>query len=101
MIAQGRPVTVTHPDANRYFMTTPEACHLVIQAGAIGAPGEALILDMGEPVEVRDIADRLIALSGRDVDVVFTGLRPGEKLHEELNGTDEVDARPVHDLDTV
>jgi dTDP-glucose 4,6-dehydratase len=98
LIAQGRPVTVTHPDATRYFMTIPEACHLVIQAGAIGAPGEALILDMGEPVKVLDIADRLIALSGRDVDVVFTGLRPGEKLHEELNGSDEVDARPVHPL---
>ncbi|MBF4601670.1 polysaccharide biosynthesis protein [Frigoribacterium sp. VKM Ac-1396] len=98
LIAQGRPVTVTHPDATRYFMTIPEACHLVIQAGAIGAPGEALILDMGQPVKVLDIADRLIALSGRDVDVVFTGLRPGEKLHEELNGSDEVDARPVHPL---
>ncbi|MET4053270.1 FlaA1/EpsC-like NDP-sugar epimerase [Frigoribacterium sp. PvP054] len=96
LIEQGRPVTVTHPDATRYFMTIPEACHLVIQAGAIGAPGEALILDMGEPVKILDIADRLIALSGRHVDVVFTGLRPGEKLHEELNGTDEVDSRPVH-----
>lgn len=98
LIATGRPVTVTHPDATRYFMTIPEACHLVIQAGAIGAPGEALILDMGEPVKILDVVDRMISLSGREVDVVFTGLRPGEKLHEELNGTGEVDSRPVHPL---
>ena len=98
LIATGRPLTVTHPDATRFFMTIPEACHLVIQAGAIGGPGEALILDMGEPVKILDVAERMIALSGRDVDVVFTGLRPGEKLHEELNGVGEDDVRPVHPL---
>jgi len=98
LIAAGRPLTVTHPDATRFFMTIPEACHLVIQAGAIGRPGEALILDMGEPVKILDVAERMIALSGRDIGVVFTGLRPGEKLHEELNGTGESDERPVHPL---
>jgi len=98
LIAAGRPLTVTHPDATRFFMTIPEACQLVLQAGAIGGPGEVLVLDMGEPVRVLDVAERMIALSGRDVEVVFTGLRPGEKLHEELTGAGEVDERPVHPL---
>jgi len=98
LIAAGRPLTVTHPEATRFFMTIPEACQLVLQAGAIGGPGEVLVLDMGEPVRVLDVAERLIALSGRDVEVVFTGLRPGEKLHEELTGAGEVDERPVHPL---
>jgi FlaA1/EpsC-like NDP-sugar epimerase len=98
LIAADRPLTVTHPDATRFFMTIPEACHLVLQAGAIGQPGEVLVLDMGEPVRVLDIAERMIALSGRDVEVVFTGLRAGEKLHEELTGHGEVDDRPVHPL---
>ena len=98
LIASGRPLTVTHPDATRYFMTIPEACQLVVQAGAIGAPGEVLILDMGEPVRVLDVARRMIARSGRDVEVVFTGLRPGEKLHEQLTGEGEHDERPVHPL---
>ncbi|WP_423920212.1 polysaccharide biosynthesis protein [Frigoribacterium sp. 2-23] len=98
LIAAGRPLTVTHPDATRFFMTIPEACQLVIQAGAIGDPAEVLILDMGEPVRILDVAQRMIAMSGSDVDIVFTGLRPGEKLHEELMSVDETDARPVHPL---
>lgn len=96
LIEAGRPLTVTHPEATRYFMTIPEACHLVLQAGGIGSPGEVLILDMGEPVRILDVAERMIAMSGRDVDIVFTGLRPGEKLHEELVGEGETDTRPVH-----
>lgn len=83
-IEAGRPVTVTHPDVTRYFMTIPEACQLTIQAGAIGDPGDVLVLDMGTPVRILDIAERLINRSGRDVEIVFTGLRPGEKLHEVL-----------------
>lgn len=78
-------------------MTIPEACQLVIQAGAIGRPGEALILDMGRPVKILDVAKRMISMSGRAVDIVFTGLRPGEKLHEELFGREERGERPYHD----
>ena len=85
-IDAGGPVTVTHPDVTRFFMTIPEACQLVIQAGAIGRGGEVLVLDMGEPVRILDVAQRMIALSGKQVEIVFTGLRPGEKLHEELVG---------------
>lgn len=96
-IEAGGPVTVTHPDVTRYFMTIPEACQLVIQAGAIGRAGEALILDMGSPVKILDVAKRMISMSGRTVDIVFTGLRPGEKMHEELFGTAERDDRPYHD----
>jgi len=98
LIEQGRPLTVTHPDATRYFMSIPEACQLVVQAGAVGAPGEALVLDMGEPVRILDVARRMVEMSGRDVDIVFTGLRPGEKLHEELTAPDEHAHRPVHPL---
>lgn len=87
-IADGGPVTVTHPDASRYFMTIPEAAQLVLQAGAIGDDGAILILDMGEPVRILDLAEDMIRLSGlepyRDVAIEFTGLRPGEKLSEEL-----------------
>lgn len=93
LIEQGGPLTVTHPDVTRYFMTIPEACQLVLQAGGIGNPGEVLILDMGEPVRILDIAERMISLSGKDVDIVFTGLREGEKLHEDLTGDTE-DTRP-------
>lgn len=98
MIAAGGPVTLTHPDATRYFMTIPEACQLVVQAGAVGAPAQVLVLDMGEPVRIKDIVDRLIADSGRAIDVVVTGLRPGEKLHEELVGQDEVQRPTRHPL---
>lgn len=96
LIEAGGPLTVTHPDVTRYFMTIPEASQLVIQAGGIGRPGEVLILDMGEPVLILDVAKRMIAQSGKDVDIVFTGLRHGEKLHEVLIGDGEGDERPFH-----
>lgn len=99
-IAQGGPVTVTHPEITRYFMTIPEASELVIQAGAIGSQGEVLVLDMGEPVKILDVATRLITHSGTDVEIVFTGLRPNEKMHEELFGDDEQGSRPHHPLIT-
>jgi FlaA1/EpsC-like NDP-sugar epimerase len=86
-IGRGGPITVTHPDIIRYFMTIPEAARLVIQAAAIGESGQVLVLDMGEPVKIVDLARDMIKLSGRSVDdirIVFTGLRPGEKLYEEL-----------------
>jgi dTDP-glucose 4,6-dehydratase len=83
-IASGGPVTVTHPDVTRYFMTIPEAVRLVLEAGAIGSPGEIMILDMGEPVPIVDLAQRLIDHHKPGVDIEFTGLRPGEKLHEIL-----------------
>jgi dTDP-glucose 4,6-dehydratase len=95
-IEAGGPVTVTHPDVTRYFMTIPEACQLVIQAGAIGRPGEVLILDMGHRVKILEVAQRMIAMSGRQVDITFTGLREGEKLHEDLIGVSERDERPFH-----
>src|SRR5581483_3541811 len=94
----GGPITVTHPAATRFFMTIPEAVGLVIQAGAIGRPGEALILDMGTPVRIVELAERLAAMKKRSVKVVFTGLRPGEKLHEVLHSPDEPDERPIHPL---
>lgn len=96
LIEKGGPVTVTHPDVTRYFMTIPEACQLVVQAGAIGAPAEVLILDMGKPVKILDIAERMIEMSGKDIEITFTGLREGEKIHEELVGLGEVDERPYH-----
>ncbi|WP_026555397.1 polysaccharide biosynthesis protein [Arthrobacter sp. 35W] len=95
-INKGGPVTVTHPDVTRFFMTIPEACQLVIQAGAIGSGGEVLILDMGDPVRILDVAQRMIAMSGKDVEIVFTGLRPSEKLHEQLVGVEEADAKALH-----
>jgi len=97
-IEGGGPVTVTHPDVTRYFMTVQEAVQLVVQAAAIGRDGEALVLDMGEPVRISDVAQQLIDMSGRDVDIVYTGLRDGEKLHEDLFAEGERDHRPVHPL---
>lgn len=96
LIAEGRPITVTHPEATRYFMTIPEACELVVQAGGIGRAGEVLILDMGEPVSILEVAKRMIAMSGKRVEIVFTGLRRGEKLHEVLVGSHENLERPFH-----
>jgi len=94
-IAAGGPITVTHPDVTRYFMTIPEACELVVQAGALGKAGEVMVLEMGEPVRILDVAQQMIRLSGaRHVEVVFTGLRPGEKLHERLFSDNE-QARPT------
>ncbi|WP_241985896.1 nucleoside-diphosphate sugar epimerase/dehydratase [Cryobacterium sp. Hz7] len=96
LIEAGGPLTITHPDVTRFFMTIPEACQLVIQAGGIGGPAEVLILDMGEPVRILDVAERMIGMSGKDIEIIYTGLRPGEKLHEELIGDHETDARPIH-----
>ncbi|MFQ6484513.1 polysaccharide biosynthesis protein [Brachybacterium epidermidis] len=95
-IEKGGPVTVTHPDVTRYFMTIPEACELVIQAGAIGEDGQVMILDMGEPVRILDVAKRMIEMSGKDVEIVFTGLRHGEKLHEDLFSVNEQVESPLH-----
>jgi len=84
-IEKGENITVTHPDITRYFMLIPEACELVLQAGAIAKGGEIFILDMGEPIKIVDLAKKMIELSGRDdIDIEFCGLRPGEKLYEEL-----------------
>lgn len=92
-IKNGGPVTVTHPEMKRYFMTIPEAVLLVFQAGAMGSGGEIFVLDMGEPVKILNLAEELIKLNGlmpyKDVDIVFTGLRPGEKLFEELLTAEE------------
>src|SRR5690606_31534363 len=89
---------VTHPDATRFFMTIPESCELVLQAGALGDPGDVLVLDMGEPVRIVDVARRLIAEAKASVDIVYTGLRPGEKLHEVLFSTEEAGTLSSHPL---
>ena len=87
-IAEGGPITVTHPEVTRYFMTIPEACQLVLQAGSIGEGGEVMILDMGQPIKIKDLAEDLIRFSGyepgRDIEIKYIGLRSGEKLYEEL-----------------
>jgi FlaA1/EpsC-like NDP-sugar epimerase len=97
-IEAGGPLTVTDPDVTRYFMTVPEAVQLVIQAGAVGSPGEALVLDMGEPVRIDDVARQMAEVSARHIEIVYTGLRPGEKLHEELFGAGEHGRRSLHPL---
>jgi FlaA1/EpsC-like NDP-sugar epimerase len=88
-IEAGGPVSVTHPDIDRFFMTVEEAVGLVIAAGDIGRQGEVMILEMGEPVRILDVANQMIAMSGRDIDIEFTGLSEGEKMHEEFAGRDE------------
>lgn len=97
-IAAGGPVTVTDPEVTRFLMTIPEACELVVQAGALEHNGRVLILDMGEPVRIDDLARRLIADSPRKVSIVYTGLRPGEKLHEVLTGSEEDPIASGHPL---
>lgn len=97
-ISAGGPVTVTHPDVTRYFMTIPEAVQLVIQAAAIGDRGQVLVLDMGDPVRILDVAEQMMDMAGATVPIEFTGLRAGEKLHEDLLAVGEVDARPHHPL---
>ena len=98
-IAHGGPITVTHPEVGRYFMLIPEACQLVLQAASIGSDGEVMVLDMGEQVKIVDVARTLVRMSGRnDIDIVFTGLRQGEKLTEELFSPAEVPHPTAHPL---
>ncbi|GIF06625.1 nucleoside-diphosphate sugar epimerase/dehydratase [Actinoplanes siamensis] len=97
-VEAGGPITVTDPDVTRYFMTVQEACRLVIQAGAVDSHGEVLVLDMGEPVRIADVAKRIAESAEGHVQIVYTGLRPGEKLAEVLLGPDEPDHRPNHPL---
>jgi FlaA1/EpsC-like NDP-sugar epimerase len=97
-IEAGGPVTVTHPEVTRFFMACREAVRLTLQAATMGAPGEVLVLDMGTPVKIDDVARQLIEQSGRDIEIHYTGLRPGEKLHEVLLSGGEAATRPHHAL---
>jgi FlaA1/EpsC-like NDP-sugar epimerase len=97
-IAAGGPVTVTHPEVTRYFMTVREAVQLVVRAGAIGAAGDVFVFDMGTPVRIDDIARRLVSGARSPAEIVYLGLGAGEKLHEELFGPGEIDERPDHPL---
>ena len=97
-ISKGGPVTVTDENVTRYFMTVSEAVHLVLQAAVIGKDGETLILDMGEPLRIADIARYMVQRSGREIPIVFSGLRPGEKLEEQLVGLHEHAVIDVHPL---
>ncbi|MEA3290672.1 MAG: nucleoside-diphosphate sugar epimerase/dehydratase, partial [Campylobacterota bacterium] len=99
-ISKGGPITVTHPDITRYFMLIPEACELVLQAGSIGKGGEIFILDMGESIKIVDLAKKMIELSGQNIEIKFSGLRPGEKLYEELLINDS-DAKTQYESITV
>jgi FlaA1/EpsC-like NDP-sugar epimerase len=98
-IAQGGPVTVTHPEITRFFMTIPEACQLVLEASSIGEGGEIFLFDMGKSIKIVDLAKKMIKLSGltlgKDIQLIFTGLRPGEKLYEELLSNEE-NTMPTH-----
>ena len=100
-IAERGPVTVTTPETRRYFMTIPEAVELVLMAGAVGGDRDIMVLEMGEPVKILDLAEKLIELSGyipyRDIPIVFTGLRPGEKEYEELITDGENVTRTEHE----
>jgi dTDP-glucose 4,6-dehydratase len=98
-IERGGPITVTHPEVKRYFMLIPEACQLVLQAASIGTDGEVMVLEMGEQVKIVDVAHTLIKMSGRrDIEIVYTGLRPGEKLGEELFAPHEERHETDHSL---
>ncbi len=98
-IENGGPITITHPEITRYFMTIPEACQLVLEAGSIGKGGEIFVFDMGKSVKIIDLARKMIKLSGlqenKDIKIIFTGLRPGEKLYEELLADSE-NTLPTH-----
>jgi FlaA1/EpsC-like NDP-sugar epimerase len=100
-IEAGGPITVTHPDVERFFMLIPEACQLVLEAASIGTDGEVMVLEMGEPVKILDMATTLIGLSGRkDIDIIYTGLRPGEKITEDLFSKHEDGAATTNPLVT-
>jgi FlaA1/EpsC-like NDP-sugar epimerase len=100
-LAKGGPLTVTHPEIIRYFMTIPEACRLVLEAACMGVGNEIFVFDMGEPVKIADLARRMIELAGlepdKDIQISYTGLRPGEKLYEELLASKENSLSTPHD----